>query len=92
MINPYKILNVSVNANKQEIKKAELLAMKERKYSMHEISTARNQLMTPSKRLCADFMFPSKIRAKRPKLININTSTKNIDLSIINENAFDSLK
>jgi len=92
MINPYKILNVSVNANKQDIKKAELLAMKERKYSMHEISTARNQLMTPSKRLCADFMFPSKLKAKRPKLITVLIPTKNIDLSSINENAFDSLK
>ena len=92
MKNPYKIFNVSINVNKHEIKRAELNAMREKKHSLQEISNARNQLMTPSKRLCADFMFPSKIKAKRPKLISIETTPKNVDLSMVNINSFDFLK
>jgi hypothetical protein len=92
MWNPYHILNIPVNATKQEIKKAELLAMKEKKFSMHDISNARIQLMTPAKRLCADFMFPSKLKSKRPKVISVNPVIKEFDLDTINENEFDSLK
>jgi len=45
-----------------------------------------------NKRLAADFMYPSKIKAKRPQRIKIEISISSIDLEEINENAFDSLK
>jgi len=66
--------------------------MKKRKYSLQEIQLAEKQLLNPSKRLIADYMFPSKIRAKRPKAIKIDIKQINVSIDEIDENAFDSLK
>ena len=88
MSNPYEILKVTQDADKKEIMKAQMLAMKERRYSLQEIQIAVRQLLDPAKRLAADFMFPSKIKAKRPQNISVDT----IDLNDIDENTFDSLK
>lgn len=92
MSNPYQILNVSQDADKKEIMKAQMLAMKEKKYSLQEIATAAKQLLDPAKRLAADFMFPSKIKAKRPQKISVEVPEEKITLNDIDENAFDSLK
>ena len=92
MNNPYQILNVSQDADKKEIMKAQMLAMKEKKYSLQEIATAAKQLLDPAKRLAADFMFPSKIKAKRPQKISVEVPEEIITLNDIDENAFDSLK
>ena len=92
MSNPYEILKVTQNADKKEIMKAQMLAMKERRYSLQEIQIAVRQLLDPAKRLAADFMFPSKIKAKRPKKISIDVPVDKIDLNDIDENTFDSLK
>ena len=69
-----------------------MLAMKEKRYSLQEIQIAVRQLLDPAKRLAADFMFPSKIKAKRPQKIIIDVPVVNIDLNDIDENTFDSLK
>lgn len=55
---------------------------------------ARNQLMNPSKRLVADFLFPSKFKSKRPKLLDVSRLEVNehIDCNDFNEDALDSLK
>ena len=92
MRNPYKILNVSQDADRKEIMKAQMIAMKERKYSLQEIQIAVKQLLDSAKRLAADFMFPVKIKAKRPQKISINIQVEKIELNDIDENAFDSLK
>ena len=92
MSNPYQILNVSQDADKKEIMKAQMLAMKEKKYSLQEIATAAKQLLDPAKRLAADFMFPSKIKAKRPQKISVEVPEEKITLNDIDENSFDSLK
>ena len=92
MINPYKILEISQNADKKEIIKGKMLAMKKRKYSLQEIQLAEKQLLNPSKRLIADFMFPSKIKAKRPKSIKVNVTLKNINIVNISPDEFNSLK
>lgn len=92
MSNPYQILNVSQNADKKEIMKAQMLAMKEKKYSLQEIALAAKQLLDPAKRLAADFMFPSKIKAKRPQKLSVEVPEEKITLNDIDENAFDSLK
>ena len=92
MSNPYEILKVTQDANKKEIMKAQMLAMKERRYSLQEIQIAVRQLLDPAKRLAADFMFPSKIKAKRPQKISIDVPVDKIDLNDIDENTFDSLK
>lgn len=92
MSNPYEILKVNQDADKNEIMKAQMLAMKERKYSLQEIAIAAKQLLDPAKRLAADFMFPIKIKAKRIQKITVEIPVEKIDLSDIDENAFDSLK
>lgn len=92
MSNPYQILNVSQDADKKEIMKAQMLAMKEKKYSLQEIALAAKQLLDSAKRLAADFMFPSKIKAKRPQKLSVEVPEEKITLNDIDENAFDSLK
>lgn len=91
MENPYHILNVDQNASKKEILKAQMEAMKVKKYSLQEIGLATRQLLDPAKRLAADFMLPSKLKAKRPQRITVEFQDPPFDLKEINENAFDSL-
>jgi hypothetical protein len=91
MKNPYVVLDVPQNATKNEIIKGKMIAMKQRIYSLQDIQLAEKQLLNPSKRLIADFMYPSKIKAKRPKLIKLNITPSNICLNDLNEDAFDSL-
>jgi hypothetical protein len=92
MKNPYRILNVSQDADKKTIMVAQMLAMRENKYSLQEIHIAVNQLLIPAKRLAANFMFPAKIKAKRPQKISIDFQIEKLDINDINENAFNSLK
>jgi len=92
MQNPYEVLGISQNATKKEIIKGVMTAMKQRSYTLQKIQLAQKQLLNPAKRLVADFMFPSKIKAKRPKFLSINIKPENISINDINENAFDSLK
>ena len=64
MTNPYTILGVSQDAEKAEIMKAQMFAMKKKEFPLQEIAVAAKQLLDPAKRLAADFMFPAKIKAK----------------------------
>jgi hypothetical protein len=95
MKNPYEILKVSQNATKQEIAKALIVAQKEniknKLYKPQELMLAQKQLLSPAKRLAADFMFPSKFRTKRPSKLTVIYDSRNIDLENINPNAFNSL-
>jgi len=91
MKNPYVVLDVPQNASKNEIIKGKMIAMKQRIHSLQDIQLAEKQLLNPSKRLIADFMYPSKIKAKRPKLIKLNITPSNICTDDLNEDAFDSL-
>jgi hypothetical protein len=92
MKNPYEILNVNQDVENDDIMKAQMQAMKERKYSLQEIQIATRQLLDPAKRLAADFMFPTRIKAKRIQKIHFDIPVEKIDLSDINDNEFDSLK
>ena len=91
MNNPYQILNLSQNANKNEIKEAQIQAMRNKKYPLKDIATAAKQLLDPSKRLAADFMLPTKIKSKRLQKITIDIEVPVIDINKIDDNAFDSL-
>jgi DnaJ-class molecular chaperone len=91
MKNPYETLGVSQNANKAEIMKAQMLAMKEKKHSLQEIQVAARQLLDPAKRLAADFMFPTKIKSKRPQQITSNLEVNEVSIKDLSENAFNSL-
>ena len=92
MKNPYTILGVRQDANKAEIMKAQMLAMKKKEFQLQVIAVAAKQLLAPSKRLAADFMFPAKIRVKRIKPVPCDLNHKEINTNSLNENAFNSLK
>lgn len=92
MKNPYTILEVSQDADKAEIMKSQMFAMKKKEYPLQEIAIAAKQLLDPAKRLAADFMFPSQIRVKRIQTVQSSLSYKEINIKTLNENAFDSLK
>lgn len=98
MKNPYDVLGINLNATKEEIQKAFVKAqienIKTKKHDGKELMEARNQLMIPSKRLVADFLFPSKMKSKRPKPIEINDLEVKgqVDVNSLNDDALDSLK
>lgn len=90
MKNPYKILNLSQDANNSEIVKAQIPALKSRKYSMKEITEAQSMLRKPSTRLAADFTFPI---IDSDKIEKISTSIKSqpINFENIDANKYNSL-
>ncbi|MFN8366730.1 MAG: molecular chaperone DnaJ [Candidatus Kapaibacterium sp.] len=92
MTNPYTILGVSQDADKAEIMKAQMLAMKKKEFPLQEIAIAAKQLLDPAKRLAADFMFPAKIKVKRIQPIQSTLTHQEINVNALNENAFNSLK
>ncbi len=92
MKNPYTILGVSQDVEKAEIMKAQMLAMKDKKYSLQEIQIAAKQLLDPAKRLAADFMFPAKIKARRIQILQSNLEYQDINVIALKEDAFDSIK
>lgn len=92
MTNPYTILGVNQDADKAEIMKAQMFAMKKKEFPLQEIAVAAKQLLDPAKRLAADFMFPAKIKAKRIQPIQSTLTHQEINVNALNENAFNSLK
>ena len=91
MKNPYTILEVRQDAEKAEIMKAQMIAMKEKKYTLQEIHIAARQLLDPAKRLAADFMFPARIKARRIQIIQSNLEYQDINVYTLNEDTFDSI-
>jgi hypothetical protein len=92
MNNPYQILNVNQDAGKKEIMNAQTLAMQQKKYPLSEIASAAKQLLDPVKRLAADFMYPAKIKAKRPQKIILDFSMLDVNINEIDDDSFDSLR
>lgn len=74
MENPYIILGINQNATKKEIQKAimklQLENRKSKKYTGDFIMNCQRILLDPSKRLAADYLFPSKLKSYRPKKIS----------------------
>ncbi len=92
MKNPYIVLGVDQDAEKAEIMKARMQAMKKKAYSLQEIQLAEKQLLDPAKRLAADFLFPTKVKARRLKIIKSKMAIKELDFKAIDEDALNSLK
>ena len=91
MKNPYEILNVPQDANNGAILKAQMTAMRERKYSNAEIAAARAQLSKPASRLAADFTFPVFDDVGELDDLKSTAQPTNIDIDAINEGAYNSL-
>ncbi len=71
MKNPYEVLRLPQDAAEADInlafKQAQMANLKTKEFSLTELSQARVQLVTPAKRLAADFLYPARPRAKRPR-------------------------
>jgi len=91
MKNPYLILGVSQNANKTEIVKGQVNAMKAKIYSPREITIAQKQLSTPYKRLAVDFTSPI-FESEELTEVGSKIKIEKIDIEQIESNIFDSLK
>jgi hypothetical protein len=90
--NPYTVLDISPDADRKEIMDAQKNAMIEKKYSLTEIHSAMRQLLDPAKRLAVDFMYPAKIKAKKPPKITIDIAVAGLKVDDISDDSFDSLK
>ncbi|MGL4493081.1 MAG: hypothetical protein ACRCT5_09560 [Tannerellaceae bacterium] len=91
MRNPYKVLNLSPDANNSEIARAQIHALRKKEYSIKEITEAQAALRKPSTRLAADFFFPVFEVEECKPIISIIKS-KPIDLNLIDRNKYNSLK
>ena len=91
MKNPYEILNVPQDANNGAILKAQMTAMRERKYTNAEIAAARAQLSKPASRLAADFTFPVFDDVGELDDLKSAVHPTNIDINAINDNEYNSL-
>lgn len=91
MKNPYKVLDLPLNATPSQIVKAQASALRTRKYSMKEITEAQTILRKPSSRLAADFTFPILDQEPMSEMVS-KIRSKGTDLSKINVNKYNSLK
>lgn len=56
--NPYWVLGISQGSSRAEIIKAQMQAMKKKQYPVKVIAEAQKALMSPEKRILADFLLP----------------------------------
>ena len=56
-MNPYKLLNITPETTPQDIVRASILALQERKHAARDIAEARKQLMNPATKLILDFVY-----------------------------------
>ncbi|MEA2083770.1 MAG: hypothetical protein U9O82_05910 [Thermodesulfobacteriota bacterium] len=56
-MNPYTILGIDRSAGKREIIQAAAIALRERKFSGHEVALAQKQLLNPASKAVFDFLY-----------------------------------
>ncbi|QJX47829.1 molecular chaperone DnaJ [Hymenobacter taeanensis] len=94
MKNPYEVLGLTQEASNEEInlgfKEAVKQNIKSRLHTQAELMTARQQLLSPARRLAADFLYPVRPKAKRPRKLTWPTLAE-VNLDLFNSDAHDSL-
>lgn len=90
MKNPYTVLGINQNATKIEIVKAQVKALRLKKYDAKEIASAQKELHSPARRLAVDFTYP--VIEGLDNIVPIATSTKsmNIDVKTLNPDKYNS--
>lgn len=95
MKNPYEVLGVSQDASHAEIIAGFKVAlMKDRKAKQHtqaDLMGAQKQLLSATRRLAADFMYPTRPRAKRPKALVWPEDAAAVSLTSFQLDAYNSL-
>lgn len=90
MKNPYKVLNLPQDASTAEIARAQIPALKLKKYSAKEITEAQVALRKPALRLAADFTFPLLDRRK-VKPLTSDIKSREVSLDEIDLDKYNSL-
>jgi hypothetical protein len=95
MKNPYEILGVSQDATGPEIimglKKAQLENLKTKRYQLADLQAAQRQLQSPAKRLAADFLYPARPKAKRPKNFVLPMDESTVSFTSLAPDAYSSI-
>lgn len=92
MENPYVILGISQDASKVEIVKAQVKALRSKRYTPKEIASAQKDLHNPARRLAVDFTYPVFPDLGGIQVIDTTTKVENVNLTAINLDKYDSLK
>jgi hypothetical protein len=92
MENPYVILGIPQDASKIEIVKAQVKALRSKKYTPKEIASAQKELHNPARRLAVDFTYPVFPDLSGIQLIDTTTKVKHVDLNALDLDKYDSLK
>jgi hypothetical protein len=95
MISPYVVLSVSQDVDPKTLNKHMATALRsissKPELTARDVMDAVKTLQDPSKRLAADFMFPVRIKAKRPIKFEVDGALEEIDVNAIDPDAFNSL-
>ena len=90
MKNPYTVLEITQNATKVDIVKAQIKALRGKRYSAREIAMAQKELHSPARRLAVDFTYPILNDNKDFQPITTITKSKEIDLNKLNVDKYNS--
>ena len=90
MKNPYTVLGISQNASKVEIVKAQVKALRLKKYDAREIASAQKELHSPARRLAVDFTYPILEGMDGFMSIMTPTKSKEIDFNKFNQDKYNS--
>lgn len=90
MKNPYIILGINQNASKVEIVKAQVKALRLKKYDAKDIASAQKELHNPARRLAVDFTYPILEGIDGFEPITSSTKSKEIDINLLNADKYNS--
>lgn len=90
MNNPYTVLGIGQNATKVEIVKAQVKALRLKKFDAREIAIAQKELHSPIRRLAVDFTYPILEGLDGFTPITTSTKSKDIDINNINPDKYNS--
>lgn len=90
MKNPYIVLGINQNATKVEIVKAQVRALRLKKYEAKEIASAQKELHSPARRLSVDFTYPIVEGLDNFEKITTTTKSSDIDISMLNPDKYNS--
>lgn len=90
MKNPYTVLGINQDANKVDIVKAQVKALRLKKFDAKEIASAQMELRNPARRLAVDFTFPILDNVGEFEAIASSIKSKEIDINKLNSDKYNS--
>lgn len=90
MNNPYTVLGINQNASKVEIVKAQVKALRLKKYDAREVAVAQKELHSPARRLAVDFTYPIIEGIDDFEPITTPTKSRDIDINKLNPGKYNS--